>query len=145
MMNKTGETTPTSIIVSIMLFSFVILGGFTIYAGFLGDQGVSYDSELSENISTFYLAAQGLEETVANNTDGLSNFEQDASSNTFWRGVKAIGSVFQAVIILPDAIKIVTKNEGLSFLPNQFWTIIISILSVICLLAIAGAYWRHKL
>lgn len=141
-----GQIKAGNLIIAFIVLSFVLLGLFNLYAGFLVDNDVNPDSSIQTAVNELYGNAtnEGSNAQV-DSEDTSSQTASDDGISLFARGAKVLKSVQNTGIIALNSIDILEDGTKETQLPTEFYVTIGLILTLIFVFAVAGAYWKFDL
>lgn len=137
-----ADITPTKIVVSVLLFVALILGGFSIYTGVLTDNSINYSTNINETaINNFKDKAINISDTIEDNKKSAPPI---LGLDIITTGFSAVESVFGANSLISEIVSFIRLSTPLKFIPKIYTDILIAIIFVIVIFAIISVFWRYK-
>ena len=140
----TGQIRSGNLVIAFIILAFLLVGLFTLYSGFLIDNDVAPDTTIEANINALYGNATGQAYSAQDDSETVST-QFDSCDNIFIRGAKVLDTVKNTGVIALNAFGIMQDGTGETQMPDQFYTVLAIIVSLLFVFAVAGALWRYDL
>ena len=130
------------------LFALLLIGGFNFYFGFIAaNDGTIPDgidqTDFTNNFARFDSQFENTSTTIDETKDdipvigGLLDF--------FASGIDSIKTAWNSIGFMKDYVNVVRTTKPFdTFLPEQWWNIVISIFTIVLVLIGISAFWRYN-
>lgn len=139
--NVKGQIRVGNVVIAFIIMGFIMLGAFTLYVNFLEENNVTADKALQADINALYASTSSNAEAIQDDSEEVST-QFDSGDNIFIRGSKVLDSVGNTGKLAISGVQIAQNATGDTQLPKEFWSTLITIITIIGVLAVAGALWK---
>lgn len=136
-----GQIRVGNVVLAFIMLGLIMLGAFTLYVNFLVDNDVVPDTSLQADINALYASTSSNAKAIQNDSEEVST-QFDSGDNIFIRGSKVLDSASNTGKLAISGVRVAQNATGETQLPQEFWTTIVVIISIISVLAVAGALWK---
>ena len=138
-----------SVFIGLSLFALLRIGGFNFYLGYLVDNSATLPDGINktEIQSSFGRFDNELGDTSnsINTTKGDST-EQAGFFDYFAVGISSVRTAWDSIGFMADYVNFVRDNTKLGqFLPDEWWSIVLSIFTIVLVLVGISAFWRYNI
>jgi len=138
-----------SMFIGLGIFALLLMGGFNFFLGFVVENdgtipaGIN-ETKLNENFARFDSSFSNTSSTIDETKDdipvigGLLDF--------FASGIDSIKAAWDSIGFMKDYVNFVRSTPPFDkFLPTQFWSIILSMFTIVLVLIGISAFWRYNI
>lgn len=143
-MNRKGFVGAGNVLIALVVLSFVLMGGYTIYANFVGSYGFTPDETIASEINALYANTTALGYSAQNESESVST-QFDSGDNVFIRGSKVLNTIGASGTVAVKSLDVAQKGSAQLQLPQEMWDTLIIIITLIIIFAVASALWRYEL